>query len=77
MLTLKEICDNISYIQYCLRRILSWNTSRLSKHVTFAKALKKAVAANARLLASPLAKQAAVSQISSAKAPRKASNCNL
>ena len=53
-----------------------WNTSRLLKLVIFVTAQRTAVAANARLPASPLARQAAVLLISSAKIPkqRKASN---
>jgi hypothetical protein len=45
------------------------------KLVTFAKALKKAVAANAKLLASLLVKQAAVSQTKNAKTQKKANSC--
>ena len=48
--------------------VLLWNTSEQLKQRTFATALKKAVAANARHLASLLAKQAAVLLTSSAKA---------
>ena len=48
--------------------VLLWNTSKQLKQRTFAKALKTAAAANARHLASPLAKQAAVLLTSSAKA---------
>lgn len=44
-----------------------WKESRLLIHAIFARALKTAAAANARLLASLRAKQAAVLQISSAK----------
>ena len=47
--------------------VLLWNTSKQSKQKIFATALKKAVAANARHLASLLAKQAAVLLTSSAK----------
>ena len=48
--------------------VLLWNISKQLKQRTFATALKKAVAANARHLASLLAKQAAVLLTRSAKA---------
>jgi len=44
------------------------------KLATFAKVLKTVVAANVKLLASLLAKQAAVLLISSAKTPKRANN---
>ena len=51
-----------------------WNALRQLKLVTFAKALKRAVAANARPLASLLARLAVVLLTNSAKAKRKANN---
>ena len=53
---------------------LLWNTSRPLKPETFATAQRTADAANARPLASLLARPAAASLISSARARRKASN---
>ena len=51
-----------------LTEVLLWNTSKQLKQRTFATALKKAAAVNARHPASLLAKQAAVLLTSSAKA---------
>jgi len=53
--------------------VILWNILRQSKPATFATVLKTAAVANARHPASPLAKQAAVSQISSAK--KRVNNC--
>ena len=55
---------------YPIWRYILWKELRLSKPVIFAKALKTAVAVNARPLANLLAKQVAVLQISSAKISR-------
>ena len=53
----------------------SWKELRLLKHVIFAKAQRTVAVVNARHPASLLARPAAVSQISSVRAQRKASNC--
>ena len=72
-MTYKYLCGKL-YTKKLYGGLFSWNISKLLKLVICAKALKTVAAANARHLASPLAKQAAVLLTRNAKALRKANN---
>ena len=66
ILTLRAINDKVAWI-FNKRGNVSWSILRLSIQEIFARALRTAVAVSARHLASLLARQVAVSLISSAR----------